>query len=222
MKTLHLSIIVVAGFALFIGSAIFLILPLQSQPGGYMLVQTDTISKNVTSIHTCISKQEQVFDLGPPGFASLLCPISPHTYTKVIDYSGFDNVCHDKKYDAENYVLKAGHNGSITYRIYLDVPYSDIFRFLTVDMTNHASFEHYAPTVDGGGRWNYTETLDGASVFYEPRSEVLWPWSSALVTAKVLTSHDAKEGSHWLILSPGMCSGGPAFILTIDNASRMN
>jgi hypothetical protein len=220
MKTLHLATIV-GGVALVIGSVMFLIMPLQNQQHGYVIVQTDTISKNASSIHFCTQKQEQIFDPGPSGFNALMCPITPHTYVGKIDHSGFDDVCYDKKYDATNYFLNAGHNGSISYRIYLDVPFSNIFMFSHVDMTNRVSFSHYYAMVGNSVGWNYTETLDGVNVSFEPKSEMLWPWSSTLVTAKVMTSLDAKEGSHWVVLSPGACGGGPGFILTVDNASRI-
>lgn len=221
MKTLYLSIIIVAIFVLFTGIVIFLILPFQNQPHGYMLVQTDTIPKNSSSIHTCTSEQEQLFDPGPSGFTALMCPFEPHMYTKVVDYSGFDDICHDKKYDANNYFLNAGHDGTFAYQIYLDVPISDIFRSPYVDMTNYASFSHYYTMAGGIVGWNYNKTLDGVNVSFEPKSEVLWPWGSTLVTAKISASTDAKGGSHWLVLSPGPCGGGPSFILTINN-TRMN
>ncbi len=222
MKTLHLSILVVIGVTLFIGSVMFLFSSLQNQSHGYVTVQTDTISKNASSIPLCTPNQEQIFDPGPSGFTSLMCPITPRTYVKMLDYSGFDYVCHDKKYNANNYFLNAGHTSSIIYRVYLDVSFSDIFRFAYVDMTNHASFSHHYTMAGSGEGWNYTETLEGVNVSFEPKSEVLWPWGSTLVTAKVLTSSNTKEGSHWLALSPGPCSGGPIFILTVDNASGMN
>lgn len=220
MKTLHLIIIAIAGAVIFAGSVIFLILPLQNQQG-YMNIQTDTSSKNVSSAHLCTSKQEQIFDPGPSGFTALMCPVTPRTYTGMVNYSGFDDICYDKKYETNNYFLNAGHSGSVIYRVYLDVPFSDIFRFAYVDMKNYASFSHYYTMAGGITGWNYTTTLDGVNVSFEPKSEVLWPWGSTLVTANVSTSSDEKEGSHWVALSPGPCSGGPSFILTVDNASRI-
>lgn len=220
MKTLHYSIIVVVGIALIIGSVMFLIMPLQNQQHGYVTVQTDIIS-NASSIPLCTQKQEQTFDPGSSGFNALMCPITPRTYVGKMDYSGFDDVCYDKKYDAINYFLNGGHNSSMSYRIYLDVPFSDMFMFPHVDMTNRASFSHQYTTTGSRVGWNYTETLDGVNVSFEPKSEILWPWSSTLVTARVLTTSDAKEGSHWAVLSPGACGGGPGFILTVDNGSRI-
>ncbi|MDE1763913.1 MAG: hypothetical protein KGH88_06680 [Thaumarchaeota archaeon] len=149
-----------------------------------------------------------------------MCPIMFfHTYTKVDSYSGFDSVCLDSRYSADNYVLKPGHSGSITYTIYPDLPFSYAIQFPHVSITNDASFSHYKPTKGGGAEFTYTDTIDGTSVSFEPISEVVWPWSLPVVTAKMSAATDAKGSSHWLLLSPGVCNGGLGLILTIDNSS---
>lgn len=217
MNIINVAVIVSAVLAT-IGTSLFF-LSLQMQPHGYMGVQTDAIPQNGNPVSNCTSKQIKTYDPGPLG--GFMCPIAFfHTYTKVDSYSGFDDICLDSRYNADNYVLKPGHNGSITYTIYPDLPFSYAIQFPHINITNHASFSHYKSTKGGGAEFTYTDTIDGTSVSFEPRSEVLFPWSSPRVTVTMYAAADAKASSHWLILSPGVCNGGLEFVLTMENSSR--
>ncbi|MDE2588608.1 MAG: hypothetical protein KGL95_02935 [Patescibacteria group bacterium] len=215
VKAINITVIVSAVLAA-VGVSLFF-LSIQMQPHGYMGVQTDAIPQSHNLLNNC-TRQVQTYDPGPLG--GFMCPIMFfQTYTKVNIYSGFDDVCLDSRYGADNYVLKPGHDGSITYTIYPDLPFSYAIQFPHVNMTNDARFSHPF-SQKGSTGWTYTATADGVSVSFEPKSETLWPWSSPQVNTKIHATQDAKSGSYWLLLSPGVCDGGPELILTIDNSTR--
>ncbi|MDE1765850.1 MAG: hypothetical protein KGI27_06195 [Thaumarchaeota archaeon] len=217
MKTLNL--VIITGVIVVVGTVTMIIINtfFHSSPVGLEEYEVDKSMEN--SSHTCTQEQTENSDPGP--MSGFLCPIIFfHTYTKMGNNSGFEDVCFDKRYEADNYLLRAGENGSITYTIYPDLSLSDAIKFPHTNMTNYASFSHYMTSNGGRETWTYTNTLPGVGVHYEPKYEMLWPWSSTLVTATIYTNSDAKADSHWLVLAPGVCNGGQAFILTVENSSK--
>ncbi|MDE1863554.1 MAG: hypothetical protein KGI33_11670 [Thaumarchaeota archaeon] len=219
MKTLHLAIIFGSASASVIVTLVLIEVFFQNYYPypGLEGIQTETIPQNST-VHACSLKLLQNYDPGPMG--GFMCPIIGfHTFTKVAGNSGFDEVCLDKRYSAGNFVLGAGHNGSISYMIYSNLPLSEAIKLPHINMTNRASFSHYR-SIPGGYSETYTESLKGVTVSFEPKFEILWPWSSILVTATISSTRNAETGSHWLFLPPGVCNEGPGLVLTVENSSR--
>lgn len=215
MKIVHLSILIgsIVGVAI---AVVVIDVYFQRPPHATPILQTDTLQQKDN--HTCTSRQTQGYD--PGGTGGFMCPIFFFdTYVIVDNYSGFDDVCFDKRYRAGNYLLKPGNTGLFAYTVYPNLPLSYAIMLPHINMTNTATFTHYKPLKGGGSDFTYTGTVEGVSVSFDPRYEVLWPWSSSHVTASISATKDAKAGSHWLILAPGPCNGGPGFILTIENSS---
>lgn len=213
VKASNITIIVSATLAIF-GMFLFFLSIQPHQHGGHLQDQTDIMPQDGKPINNC-TKEIQAYDPGPTG--GFMCPIMFfQTYTKVDSDSGFDEVCFDKRYRAGNYVFESGYNGSITYTIYPNLPLTYAIQLPHLNMVNHAYFK----STKGGGQFTYADTLKGVSVVFEPKSEVIWPWNSPLVTANIYSTRGAETGSHWLFLPPGVCGGGSSIIITILNTSR--
>lgn len=218
MKTLRISLIIASVATAAIAVAVIEILFQPAPPGGYPSIQTDTVPHD-SNFHECNPTRLQGLDPGPMG--GFMCPIEFfYGDARVAGNAGFDEVCYDKRYSAGNYILKAGHEGSITYTIHPYLPPSYAIHLPHWNITNSAHFSHYKPLGGGGVQFTYTDSLPGVWVSFEPRSEVLWPWSTTGLTATIHSDANAQPGSHWVFLPPGVCSGGLGIIVTILNSSE--
>lgn len=144
-----------------------------------------------------------------PGYSCRF--IFPHL--SITNSSGF-HVYNDS--EITHYALTPGHNGTLTYKIF-GTSYGlfpPIYSPSKVNVTNSAYFYY-----DTGSGRSATElnSLNGVTITYEPKSELVDYDGSSMVTANISANSDAKQGKYGIDFVPGGCAGASWIQLDIVN-----
>ena len=169
--------------------------------------QNQNVAEQKISNASATTTSQYVQKASPGNFPSVTCPLpSYQRHSVILNSSGFRvfNISRTK-----DYVIQPGKNGSMQYEVYLAGTSGG-----RANITNWVQFYHIAD------QNNTVNSHAGINVSIYPEQESL-SGKNYTVTVNTRVSKQAVQGTYLVIYSPGVCSGGPAFLLTVG-ASQYN
>jgi|GEM_PF-6181219 hypothetical protein len=166
------------------------------------------IIANVALTNHASGSLQQPATILPGPFPSGAC--HPHVQQS---YSNITTVTGLSAYNlsgTEDYVISPGGSGRISYTTYVGKNIGE--GEAGTNTTNWADFYHLSTNNLTGN------TYPGMNVSIQPPSETFYFNSSYTVGVGVTALPNATRGTYWVVLSPGICQGGPVFLLTVGNA----
>lgn len=165
------------------------------------------------TVPQCVSNIQNQYAIA--GFrGDPLCPVVNFQASgKIVNYTGFYGVYGYSAYPGtSNFVLEPGHNGTIVYRI--DI--GSIYNWGNESPANHVNITNDIEFIHDAGMRDHP----GVTTVTDSKSEIIQKNSSTFVTITFVATTDARPGTYWIHLPPGLCSGGDIIILTITNCEK--
>ena len=161
-----------------------------------------------TSASTSIDTYSSEIIPGPYPQGTCPAPVYP-VYGTVVGHQGFDQYNISGLTD---YVMPASSNGTILYTVHLGVNPFEANSSMENRFYNWAELSHLSASNA------VLNTHPGITISIDPQNETVPFNSSYLVSVRVTAMPSALLGTYMVSLSPGFCSGGPVFLLTIGSS----